>query len=277
MFLLYHWTSSTHQWWRVTRRSASLNHSSRKSIVSNCLFVESERCSVVAASSAGGPFHFPLSVRRKTTLRKPCRVEAGWCYGGVPSWRPVGAQLDGWGQYRAGLHQESFMLLLQTLDNVMTKNITSEFWRRKRFNIQSSSPKFQTEMQHLFNDLSSSGLIQNRKKGKKNNFNSTKTFPNQLLALPVSSEVVDVQTDITGSLSYWRKLKNVMFPRQVLHMWGASLLRIYGVIISSMLMKLRWSVSVHRTFVELQLLRCSVPLREVVHYREQLMDDCNSH
>ena len=135
MFLLYHWTSSTHQWWRVTRRSASLNHSSRKSIVSNCLFVESERCSVVAASSAGGPFHFPLSVRRKTTLRKPCRVEAGWCYGGVPSWRPVGAQLDGWGQYRAGLHQESFMLLLQTLDNVMTKNITSEFWRRKRFNI----------------------------------------------------------------------------------------------------------------------------------------------
>ena len=61
--------------------------------------------------------------------------------------------------------------------------------------------------------------------------NFIKSWLNYLLALTVSSELVDIQTTVTGSLWDWGKLKNMMFLRQVLHMWGASLLisqQIYG-------------------------------------------------
>ena len=43
------------------------------------------------------------------------------------------------------------------------------------------------------------------------------SMPNKLLALPAHNRPTDVQTTITGLLLHWRKLKNVIIPRQVLN------------------------------------------------------------
>ena len=211
--------------------------------------MESERCSVVGSFICrwSADTKVSLSTQRQEEVNAQETLQGGGrvVLGGFRHGVPRGLSWMGGGSTGPDFTRRVSCCYYRRLTTFcLTRNITS--------------PSY--SVQRLLNNLSSSGLFQNRKKKMEKKCNSIKTFQNQLSALPVSSEPVDEQTAVTASLWHWGKLKNVMFLRQVLHMWGASLLRIskqiYGVLLSSsMLMKLRWRVAVHRTFVELQLLR----------------------
>ncbi len=104
-------------------RSASRSKPQQQKLYCVIKQLESERYSVLAAFSVGGlqteKFHFPLSVGWKLTLGKPCnrRTEKGqggvWVVlRGIPSWCPMGAQQDGWGEYRTVTSLRKFHVVI---------------------------------------------------------------------------------------------------------------------------------------------------------------------